>query len=65
MNNTNFKINIKGTVQEEHDEWYLETDDKEYNAEILAGIDDILNSNNQEVLHFGDELELTIKVKRI
>lgn len=57
------EIKVKGVVKEDGG-WYLETNDKEYSADILSGIDEILDKSNQKCLHCGDELELIIKIQR-
>ena len=57
------EIVIKGRVKEDNG-WYLEIEKGYYTADILSGIDEILESHNEEVLHYGEEIEIIIKIKR-
>ncbi len=56
------EIIINGKVKEDGG-WYLETEDMKYSADLLAGTDEILTANNEEVLHYDEEIEIVIRLK--
>jgi len=56
------EIIVNGKVQEDNG-WYLEIENGYYTADILSGIDEILESHNEEVLHYNDEIEVIIRIK--
>lgn len=58
------KISIKGKIIFENDNWYLASEDRYYSADLLTGIDEILESNGEDACNNNDEIEVIIKIKR-